>query len=213
MGDLSTANFKELLRAAYDADATRRTDNEDKRQSWKLSARQRFAELAKAEHKQTLLEIGAGAGVDSSYFQTQGFDVLATDLSPKMIEACKQRGVNAQVLDLYDITSLHKQFDAIYSLNVLLHIPKKDLKKVLAGIHDALAPNGIFFYGVYGGVEKEETFTDPSKMNLPRFFSFLDDQTLVDFASSQFTIIEADNVALEDDGSELHFQSLILRKK
>jgi len=205
--------LKQQLRAAYDADAQRRVVGGDGREAWKLDARAEFASLAKQEHKKTILEIGAGAGHDSVYFQSRGFEVLATDLSPQMIEACKRNGVKAQVLDLYELESLGRQFDAIYSLNVLLHVPKKDLKRVLHGIHETLAPNGLFFYGVYGGVEKEEIFTDPSKMNLPRYFSFLGDDTLAKIASDEFDVVSSKAIALEKDKNGLHFQSLLLRKK
>lgn len=211
----SDSDFKIQLRAAYDADARRRTDNEKTRQAWKLAARQRFADQAKADGKKTVLEIGAGVGVDSVFFKSQGFDVLATDLSPQMVHECQQKGLNAEVLDIYELSKLGQRFDAIYSLNVLLHIPKSDLPHVLKLIHDALNPNGVFFYGVYGGPEKEETFTDPSKMNLPRFFSFLSDETQSKMAAPYFEVIESKAVGTNDKHNEhgLHFQSLLLRKK
>jgi SAM-dependent methyltransferase len=206
-------DFKQQLRTAYDADAERRVTGGDSREVWKLDARTNFASLAKQEGKKTILEIGAGAGHDSAYFQSQGFEVLATDLSPQMVEACKRNGVKAQVLDLYELASLGRKFDAIYSLNVLLHVPREDLRRVLHGIHEALTPNGLFFYGVYSGVEKEETFTDPSKMNLPRFFSFLADDTLEEVASEEFDIIDSKAISFEKYKDGLHFLSLLLRKK
>jgi cyclopropane fatty-acyl-phospholipid synthase-like methyltransferase len=76
-------NFKDQLRAAYDTDANRRTANSAVRSDWKLAARQQFADAMKLENKKTILEIGAGVGTDAKYFQEQGFEVLATDLSPK----------------------------------------------------------------------------------------------------------------------------------
>lgn len=204
--------LKAQLIAAYDADAQRRMDNANSRAAWKVAARKKFANLVKAEGKITVLELGAGAGLDSVYFKGQGLDVLATDISPKMVELCRQNGLNAAALDLYEVGNLHRQFDAIYSLNVLLHVPKDDLHEVLGVIHNALTPDGIFFYGVYGGTNKETVFTDPKRMNLPRFFSFFDDKALQHAVAPLFKVISSDTVDVNDE-SGLHFQSLLLRKK
>jgi cyclopropane fatty-acyl-phospholipid synthase-like methyltransferase len=205
--------FKEQLKAAYDADANRRTGNAKKRSQWKLDARQRFADLLKNEGKKTILEIGAGAGLDAKYFQDQGLEVLATDLSPNMVEACKKLGLLAQVIDLYNLEKLGRTFDAIYSLNVLLHVPQADLAQVLTTISSCLSQNGLFFYGVYGGMNKEETHTDPTRMNMPRYFSFLEDETLRRLVSPIFDIISSEIIDIGDDQAGLHFQSLLLRKK
>ena len=215
MTNSKDTDFKEQLRTAYDADAERRVRSEKSREDWKLTARKDFADVAKKENKQSLLEIGAGAGIDASYFQEQGFDVLAVDLSPQMVNACKERGLEAKVFDIYDLAQLGRQFDAIYSLNVLLHVPKDDLPHILELIHDSLTPNGIFFYGVYGGPEQEETSIDSSRMNLPRFFSFLSDQTQLQVVSPYFEVIESKSIKTNDghDAHGLHFQSLLLRKR
>jgi len=206
-------DFKDQLRAAYDTDANRRTTNSTKRSDWKIAARQQFADTMKREKKRTILEIGAGVGTDSKFFQEQGFEILATDLSPKMVEACKELGLNAQVLDIYELDRLNQKFDAIYSLNVLLHIPPQDLAQVLATIGDSLQPNGLFYYGVYGGTTKEETHTDPSRMNMPRYFSFLDDASLLKVISPVFSVVSSDVVDMKGSQGTLHFQSLLLRKK
>lgn len=205
-------NFKDALRAAYDADAKRRTDNTKRRKQWKLNARQRFAELAKSEGKKTILEIGAGAGVDAKFFQEQGFEVLATDLSPNMVAECEKIGLNAKVVDIYKLGNLKSRFDAIYSLNVLLHVPLGDLEQILESISSCLQENGLFFYGVYGGITKEETFTDPTRMNMPRYFSFLDDETLLRVVSPFFDVVQSEDIDIGDEQAGLHFQSLLLRK-
>jgi cyclopropane fatty-acyl-phospholipid synthase-like methyltransferase len=207
-------SFKDQLRAAYDSDAKRRAGNASKRSDWKLKARQTFADLAKQESKTTILEIGAGAGLDAKFFKDEDFDVLATDLSPNMVEACKELGLNARVLDLYHFDKVKEHFDAIYSINVLLHIPPEDLKTILTAIHDHLQPNGLFHYGVYGGITKEETFADPTRVNMPRYFSFLDDATLHQAVSPLFDIVHSETIEQVDHSNpELSFQSLLLRKK
>jgi len=207
-------NIKQQLKKAYDADAQRRVDNEMKRDKWKLNLRKKFAKLAKKEKKQSLLELGSGVGIDADYFKKNGFDVFATDFSKEMINKCKTRGLNSKVVDLYELNSLNRSFDSIYSMNVLLHIPLKDLDEVLQTIHNVLNDNGIFFYGVYSkGKDEEFTFTDNSKMGLPRFFSFLSDKTLLDQTQKSFDIVDFSNIDIGNNEGELYFQALTLRKK
>ena len=205
--------IKQQLIEAYNKDAKRRNVAEGKREQWKEEVRQKFAALLKKEDKRTLLELGAGAGFDSKFFQEEGYDVLATDLSPEMIHVCLNRGVPAQVVDIYDLSSLNRKFDAVFSMNVLLHVPKTDIDTVLASIAQTLATDGLFFYGVYGGEDKEEVFTDNTKMSLPRFFSFFSDQKLLEVVREKFDIVDFQPIDLEGSKQNLHFQALTLKKK
>lgn len=207
----STSPIKQQLVVAYDVDAGRRSKVSD-RNGWKAEVRQNFVNRLKNESKKSILELGAGAGVDARFFARQDFDVLATDMSPGMVKACQESGIRAKVLDLYDITSLGQQFDAVYSMNVLLHVPPEDLDQVLVGIRDALEDNGLFYYGVYGGPTKQETITDPSRVDLPRYFSFLSDADLKNIVQRYFEIVDFAAIDIGNDQSGLHFQSLLLRK-
>lgn len=163
-----SSEIKTQLQKAYDKDAERRDSKEiDK---WKADLREKFLKVLKSEEKITLLELGSGTGRDALYFKENGFDVLASDFSEGMIIKCKEKGLNAVTLDLYDLSDLDNKFDAVFSLNVLLHVPRKDLPKVLLEIAKVLNPGGVFYFGVYGGFDSEEVFTDASKMNMPRFF-------------------------------------------
>ncbi|MBP8961056.1 class I SAM-dependent methyltransferase [Patescibacteria group bacterium] len=210
---MDISKIKQELKIAYDKDSKRRSDKDYKRDDWKIKLRKKFLDLLKKENKKTLLELGAGAGMDSKYFSENGINVLSTDLSEGMVNACKQIGLNAVVLDLYEISSLNKKFDAVFSMNVLLHVPKNDLSKVLKDIHNTLNKNGLFYYGVYGGVDEESTFTDNQKMGLPRFFSFLSDETITNLVKEFFEVIEFETVDIHAKREGFHYQSLILRKK
>lgn len=203
---------KQQLKVAYNADAQRRKDNENNRDTWKLQCRDYFASLLTAQNFNSILELGAGVGLDAKYFQDLGFDVLATDLSEEMVAGCKERGLNAKVIDLYELESLGRLFDGIYSMNVLLHTPRKDLKTVLKSISSVLNHKGIFFYGVYGGIDEEKTVTDNTKMGLPRFFSFLSDTALQEIVGEWFNVIKFDTIDIGSDKPNFHFQALYLQK-
>lgn len=60
-------------------------------------------ELLTEAVKGPVLDLGAGAGRLSLYFQSLGWPVVAVDLSPGAVQVCKQRGVHdARVGDLTD---------------------------------------------------------------------------------------------------------------
>jgi cyclopropane fatty-acyl-phospholipid synthase-like methyltransferase len=208
-------DFKKELKDAYNADAKRRDSNEDNRDQWKLDLRNEFVKLLRNEGKHSILELGAGAGIDSKYFMDNGFSVLATDLSEEMVKMCRKRVIKAKVLDLYDIDTLDNKYDAVFGLNVLLHVPFKDLLIILSKIANQLHDNGIFYYGVYGGIDEEKTITDETKMNMPRFFSFLSDEKLLDVVKNDFDVIKFDtnNFNIRSKTPGFHFQSLFLRKR
>jgi len=206
-------DFKDQLRVAYDSDAERRISNEETREVWKLDIRDSFLGLLQTENKTTMLELGAGVGTDSQFFKENGLDVLAVDLSEKMVEKCKEKGINSAVFDIYELSSLGTKFDAIYSLNVLLHIPKADLPNILTSISDTLYSKGLFFYGVYGGEDSEKTITDKSKMGLPRFFSFFSDEALLNLINDKFEIVSFKTIDVGSKDPTFHFQALTLRKK
>ncbi len=205
-------DIKQQLVEAYNKDAQRRNNAEGKREVWKEEVRLKFADMLKSEDKKSVLELGAGAGFDSKFFKEEGFDVLATDLSPEMVKMCIKRGIYSQVADIYNLSSLNRKFDAVFSMNVLLHVPKNDLDTVLNSIASVLTKDGLFFYGVYGGQDKEETITDNSKMGLPRFFSFLSDQTIQDNAKKYFEIRDFQTIDLGSARPGFHFQALTLKK-
>jgi len=206
-------DIKKQLIAAYNKDAKRRDEAEGKRELWKEEVRQNFVDLLKQEGKKSVLELGAGAGFDSKYFQDEGFNILATDLSPEMVKMCKKRGLSAKVADLYNLSALNQSFDAVFSMNVLLHVPRNDLNHVLDNISDVLNKDGIFLYGVYGGQDKEDTITDNSKMGMPRFFSFLTDESLLKVVKDKFDVIDFRSVDIGSSRPNFHFQALTLKKK
>ena len=135
------------LREAYDGGAAWR-DGLDK-EPWKLAERRAFRDRLAPGAR--LLEIGAGTGQDSSYFQQEGFGVVAADLSAAMVERCRAKGIEAHVMDFLHLDFPAGSFDAVFAMNCLLHVPNHDLPAVLAAVRSILRPGGLFFVGVYGG--------------------------------------------------------------
>ncbi len=196
------------LRQAYD----RAVDEREKKEvaPWKHEERQQFLTLLQQEGKTTLLEIGAGTGRDSLFFQEQGLQVTCTDLSPEMVKHCREKGLNAQVMDFLHLDFPPATFDAVYALNCLLHVPTRDLPAVLQQIQRVLKPDGLMFLGVYGGFEREGTW--PNDTYEPkRFFAYRTDEQLQTLVRPYFEILSFKRVPLDGE-EDSHFQSLILRR-
>jgi SAM-dependent methyltransferase len=197
------------LRAAYDGGADWR-DGISK-EPWKLAERQAFRDRLAPGAR--LLEIGAGTGQDSLYFQQEGFGVVAADLSAAMVERCRAKGIEAHVMDFLHLDFPAGSFDAVFALNCLLHVPNHDLPAVLAAVRATLRPGGLLFVGVYGaqdGDESTEGPIDDDRHVPPRFFSWRTDERLLGFAAdARFDVVEFHPV---DTGRGYRFQSLTLRR-
>jgi len=204
-GDVRYADVLASLRAAYEGGAAER--DRTAKAPWKLAERERFLERLRAEGCARLLEIGAGTGQDSVYFRDSGLDVVATDLSPAMVDRCREKGLDARVVDFLHLDFAPGSFDAAYAFNCLLHVPNADLPAVLRAVHGVLCLGGLFFVGVYGGEPREGPAANDHHVP-PRFFASRTDEQLQRYAGESFDVV--DFHVVEPGG--LHFQSLTLRR-
>lgn len=193
------------LRTSYDNGAAER-DRMPKTQ-WKLTERSAFLKRLRDKGFTRLLEIGAGPGHDSAYFQEQGLDVVATDLSPAMVALCQAKGIDARVMDFLRLDLPPESFDAVYALNCLLHVPNADLPAVLATIRTLLRPGGLFFLGVYQG-DGSEGIHERDRQEPQRFFSCRTDEQIQRYARECFEIVDFHVL----DADAVPFQSLTLRR-
>ena len=70
---------------------------------WKVAERENFQTSLQTEGKRNLLEIGAGTGIHGRFFQDNGLDFFCTDLSPKMIASCPEKGLEAYEMDFLNL--------------------------------------------------------------------------------------------------------------
>lgn len=201
--------IKNILKASYDQ--SKETRDRSDIIGWKMR------EITKALHHMPqetdnckLLDLGAGSGLYGAYFQDQGIDVTCIDLSSSMIDLCKEKGLNAKIMDFYNLDFNSSTFDVVWSLNTLLHVPKKSIHKVFEGITKVLKPNGLFYLGLYGGANSEgiweEDFYEPK-----RFFSFYEDDALKELVERHFTVENFETFAIENNRN-FNFQSILARR-
>jgi ubiquinone/menaquinone biosynthesis C-methylase UbiE len=96
---------------------------------------------------QTILELNAGTGIDSTYFARQGAQVLATDQAPGMLAQLRskqQPGLPLEVMELsyLELEHLHgRTFDHVFSNFGGLNCTDR-LDKVMRDAHSLLKPGG-----------------------------------------------------------------------
>lgn len=206
MADLNYDEVRQNLRLSYDGAADRR--DQKAKHGWKLAERTAFLRRLQAEDRTRLLEIGAGTGQDSAFFAEHGLTVVATDLSAEMVARCRQKGLDARVMDFSRLEFAADEFDAVHAMNCLLHVPNANLPVVLAEIARVLRPGGLFFLGVYGGSESEGPADDDDHVPA-RFFSWRSDEQILQFASRRFELVD---FHVAEPGTDRRFQSLTLRR-
>src|SRR5207249_4747361 len=139
------------LRQAYDSDADHRDSFSENKASWRIAERDGFLGRLRANGAHSLVEIGAGTGQDALFFKERGLEVLAIDLSPRNVELCIAKGLNARVGHFLDLQLSEESVDAVYTFNSLLHVPNGAIASVLATLRDAVRRGGLVFIGTWGG--------------------------------------------------------------
>jgi ubiquinone/menaquinone biosynthesis C-methylase UbiE len=99
-----------------------------------------FEAIAEAAPER-MLEVGAGTGAFAERVRRElGAAVTAVDLSPRMVELARERGVPAIVADVQELPFGDDAFDCAAALWVLHHVP--DLDRGLGELARVLGPGG-----------------------------------------------------------------------
>jgi SAM-dependent methyltransferase len=170
-----------------------------------------FEVIAEAAPRR-VLEVGAGTGAFAERVRRElGADVMAVDLSPRMVELAGERGVPAIVADVQELPFGDDAFDSAAALWVLHHVP--DLDRGLGELARVLAPGGRLVAVAFG------------TENLAELYELLDEPSLGDGGFSResgeaalarhFGHVErrdADGTVVFPDRAavEMHLRSLVL---
>jgi len=86
-----------------------------------------------------VLDLGCGDGALTAKLVAMGVSVVGVDASPAMVEAARQRGIDARLMRGEELT-FEREFDAVFS-NAAVHWMKPPAR-VAHGIRRALRPGG-----------------------------------------------------------------------
>ncbi|MGO4705808.1 class I SAM-dependent methyltransferase [Microvirga sp. 2MCAF38] len=154
------------------------------------ATRQRLAEkaildafLKHVPERGSILELGCGGGQDSEAMIAAGYDVHPTDGSPELAREAERRlGRPVKVLRFEDLDETDA-YDGVFAHACLLHVPRADLGAIIARIHKALKPGGVFFASFKAGEQEGldafgRFFNYPSKDWLRSVYEALEWQSL-----------------------------------
>ena len=96
-----------------------------------------------------VLEVGCGDGAFAERVGRElGADVVALDVSPRMVELARARGVDARVGDAQALPFSRGEFDCAVANWMLYHVP--DLDRALDELGRVLRPGGRLVAGTFG---------------------------------------------------------------
>jgi SAM-dependent methyltransferase len=88
-----------------------------------------------------VLEVGCGMGTFAERLAREtGAEVVATDLSPRMVELAAARGLEARVADVQALPFADEEFDCAVANAMLYHV--QDLDRALSELVRVLQPGG-----------------------------------------------------------------------
>lgn len=95
----------------------------------------------------TVLDLGCGAGIPATRRLAEwGFSVTGVDFSGKQVELAR-RLVPGATFVRADMTSLccdSESFDSVVALHSIIHVPRQDHRRLIAGIYRWLRRGGLF---------------------------------------------------------------------
>ena len=106
-------------------------------------ARMRLVQAVAEVRPRRVLEVGCGWGELAEWIAREtGADVVAVDLSPRMVDLARERGVAARLADVQQLPFVDGEFDCVVAAWMLYHVP--DLHRALSEVVRVLRPGGRF---------------------------------------------------------------------
>ena len=113
---------------------------------WAKAPSKRLKEfLALLPQGGSVLELGCGAGNHAAQILAAGFTLRATDGSPEMVTIAARRLGHPVETMRFDELDAQEAYDGVWASACLLHVPRDELAGILARIHRALKPGGLFY--------------------------------------------------------------------
>lgn len=152
-----------------------------------------------------IIDIGCGTGRDAEELIRRGFDYIGIDASGGMLEVAKNRVKDGkfEIGDFYKLDFEDETFDGFWAAASLLHVPKKDLDKVVSEIRRVIRMNGVGFISVKQKTTLDEGVIKEAKGGgIERYFSFFQKNELKEILERNgFSVL---NITKMEDDSRDH---------
>jgi len=155
----------------------------------------------------TILDVGAGSGLDLVRFRASGFQVLGLDLSTRNVSLLASSKVPAVVGSVLELPLATGAADVVWTMSTLVHIGDDEIHLALSELCRVCRTGGLIAVGSWGGRDWEGT-SDFTRFHPPRFFSLRDHGRWRRILEDLGTIERFDTFVTPQDGWEYQFALL-----
>nr|WP_290665605.1 class I SAM-dependent methyltransferase [Ardenticatena sp.] len=138
---------------------------------------QAYLPLFEGYHR--VADVGCGRGEFLALLEANGHEAVGVDIDPGMVETCRAQGLTAHHADAIEwLQAQPHAFDAIFSTNVVEHLPPERVQALIQAAHHALRPGGLLVIGTPNAasivVHLHEFWRDPTHVRLysPQLLEF-----------------------------------------
>jgi len=118
-----------------------------------------------------IIDVGCGAGRDVRWFESQGVQVAAVDLSEAMLAQARDLTGSALLqMDMRHLAWCDASFDGAWCAASLLHLPKREVQRALGEVWRILKPGGMAMVSVKQG--EGEAWAGGYVDGVMRFFAY-----------------------------------------
>jgi ubiquinone/menaquinone biosynthesis C-methylase UbiE len=153
------------------------------------------------------LDLCCGAGTNTIYLATSGFDVVGIDISPTALGIARIKAAQANVCinflneSFNDLSFVNGAFDFVFDMGCFHHVEIEDRERFINGVYRVLKEEGLYMLTCF------------SSKNGPSWNHFTRQQ-LIDLFSGRFDFELLQHYAsLEGDGIVRFFFTALLRTK
>ncbi|MDX1631111.1 MAG: class I SAM-dependent methyltransferase, partial [Thermoanaerobaculia bacterium] len=95
--------------------------------------------------REPVLDLGCGRGELLSLLRDEGVEARGVDGSREMVERCRERGLEAEHGDLFDLLGRleAESLGAVVSIHVIEHLPPEEVERLVRLAHRVLRPGGV----------------------------------------------------------------------
>jgi len=168
--------------------------------------------LALLPSRPDLLELGCGAGVESTRALAERGRLTGVDISEAQLDLARRRVPSGTFIcaDVAKFDVAAESFDGVVALYVLFHLPRAELRPLVERVREWLRPDGVFLATLLARGDGEGV---EDWLGVPMFFSSSDpgaDREL--FHDAGLTILEDEIVVQAEPEGDLPFHWMIARK-
>jgi SAM-dependent methyltransferase len=137
------------LRSYYEAEATRR--GRGALNSRRVDARHAFVDLLRSEGCRSVLDIGAGPGLDGAEFVTAGLHCVGIDLALQNCRVATESGITMVQGSTLALPVRPGSFDAGWSMSTFMHLDDRQVAEGLRELRASLRSGAPCLIGLWGG--------------------------------------------------------------